>query len=174
MSNRQQELEDLLLDEWSSGNFKLLAQEIHQTPNDIAILFKLNKHIKHRIAWRSAYLLDLVHDINPTILNDYLEQLIDLTPRLTNMSIKRHYLRILSQHDLSELADGNLLDGCFEWLQVEETPIAVKAHCMQILYDLTKPYPELIPELQAVLENLLPYGSKGEVNRAKKILHLLK
>jgi len=173
MSKRQEELEELILSEWVSGGFKQAAKSIAQSPRDIAILFKLNQHPKHLIAWRSAYLLDLAHDVNQNILDNYLEEIMEMIPQLTNASIKRHYLRILSQHDLSELADGHLLDCCIKWLQNEETPIAVKGHCMQILHDLTIPYPELIPELKAVLENLIPYGSKGEVNRAKKILSLL-
>ncbi|MCG8579736.1 MAG: hypothetical protein MI866_07460, partial [Bacteroidales bacterium] len=151
-----------------------LALELYESPEDIKLLLELNMHDNPKIAWRSAYLLDLAHDINPSILDNYLELIMERTPKLSNQSIKRHYLRILSQHDMSDIADGQILDCCFEWLQTEETPIAVKAHCMQIIYDLTIPYPELIPELKAVLENLLPYGSKGEVNRAKKILKLIR
>ncbi|WP_430816005.1 hypothetical protein [Carboxylicivirga sp. RSCT41] len=174
MPDRKKQLIDYVNGEWSSDNFKELANELHHSPQDISILFELNEHSDPKIAWRSAYLLDLAHDIKQDILNDYLELIMERTPKLNNQSIKRHYLRILSQHDLAEIADGQLLDCCFEWLQTEETPIAVKAHCMQIIYDLSVPYPELIPELKAVLENLLPYGSKGEVNRAKKILNLIK
>ncbi len=174
MSTRQDELTDLIIQDWISGSFKDAAKLIAKSPEDIAILFKLNQHPKKKVAWRSAYLLDLAHDVDQTVLNDYLEELVQLTPHLTNTSIKRHYLRILSQHDLSELADGILVDYCIKWLQDEETPIAVKSHCMQILYKLTISYPELISELKMVLENLLPYGSKGEINRTQKILALLK
>jgi hypothetical protein len=173
MSTRKNQLIAYINGQWNSDNFKDLALELQQSPEDIKLLLELNEHADQKIAWRSAYLLDLTHDNNPQILDDYLELIMERTPKLVNQSIKRHYLRILSQHDLSEIADGQLLDCCFEWLQTEETPIAVKAHSMQIIYDLTIPYPELIPELIAVLENLLPYGSKGEVNRAKKILALI-
>ncbi|MCU4157926.1 hypothetical protein J1N10_18275 [Carboxylicivirga sp. A043] len=172
MLDRKEQIIEYVLGEWND-TFKTLASEICQNPNDVKLLLELNEHPDQKIAWRTAYLLDLAHDIKSNILEEYLELIMDRTPKLSNQSIKRHYLRILSQHDLSEIADGQLLDCCFEWLQTEDTPIAVKAHCMQIIYDLTIPYPELIPELKAVLENLLPYGSKGEVNRAKKILKLI-
>ncbi len=174
MNQRKEELIELIEGGWESRRFNEVAKELAQSPSDIQLLFELNTHKKPKIAWRSAYLLDLSHDVDPSILDDYLSTLIERTPQLTYESIKRHYLRILSQHDLSELADGNFLDCCLNWLQTEETAIAVKAHCMTIAYELCKPYPELIPELRAILENLLPYGSKGEVNRAKKILKLLK
>ena len=171
---RKNELIDLIDGEWVGESFKELAKTLYRSPTDIQLLFELNEHKNNRIAWRSAYLIDLAHDIDSSILDNYLEQIIERTPRLSNQSIKRHYLRILSQHNLSDIADGKLLDCCFEWLQTQETAIAVKAHCMTIIYELSKPYPELKTELMAVLENLLPYGSKGEVNRAKKILALLK
>ncbi|MCT4589834.1 MAG: hypothetical protein N4A71_18565 [Carboxylicivirga sp.] len=170
MSKRKEEIIAFISGEWPGPTFKDYSKEICQSKQDIELLLELHEHKDSKIAWRTAYLLDLAHDHNTSILDNHLELLLARTPALSNQSIRRHYLRILSQHDLSELADGNFLDCCFECLQTEETPIAVKAHCMQIIYDLTIPYPELIPELKAVLESLLPYGSKGEVNRAKKIL----
>ncbi len=173
MHNRTNDIISLINKEWEGKSFKNLALELYQSPQDIQILLNLNEHKDNKIAWRSAYLLDLAHDIDTHVLDGSLEVILQRTPHLTNQSIKRHYLRILSQHDLSELADGHLLDCCFAWLQTEETPIAVKAHCMQIIYNLTSTYPELVPEFRAVLENLLPYGSKGEVNRARKILAAL-
>ena len=170
MSTRTEEIKAMLMGEWYSVSFKDMAKEVANSQEDIKILFSLNKDTDHRIAWRSAYMLDLVNDVNIQALDEYLEFIMSEVPELTSQSIKRHYLRILSHHDLSEIAEGQLVDCCFEWLQTQETSIAVKAHCMQILFDLTKPYPELIPELSSVLENLLPFASKGEKNRAKKIL----
>lgn len=170
MSSRKEEIIAFVNGEWPGPTFKEYSREICQSKQDVELLLDLHEHEDDKIAWRTAYLLDLAHDIDKRILENHLELLLARTPKLTNQSIKRHYLRILSQHDISEIADGHFLDCCFEWLQTEETPIAVKAHCMQIIYDLSIPYPELIPELKAVLQNLLPYGSKGEVNRAKKIL----
>lgn len=170
MHHTKEQIISLIDSEWAGDSFKGLAKELYQYPNSIPMLMELNEHADAKIAWRSAYLLDLVHDIDPQALDEQLETIIQRTPHLTNQSIRRHYLRILTQHNLDELADGQLLDCCFSWLQTQETPIAVKAHCMQIIFNLTRAYPELKSELKAVLENLLPYGSKGEVNRAKKIL----
>ncbi|WP_439185119.1 hypothetical protein [Carboxylicivirga taeanensis] len=170
MQKRKNEIITLINSGWEGKLFKSIADELYHTSTDIQILLELNEHADAKVAWRSAYLLDLVHDIDSDVINKYLPLLVQRTPKLTNQSIKRHYLRILSQHNLENLADGHLLDCCFQWLQTEETPIAVKAHCMTIIFGLTHVYPELVPELKATLENLLPYGSKGEVNRAKKIL----
>lgn len=170
---RSKQLQELLVAEWLSGGFNQLAKELSTSPSDIEIMFNLNKHRDAKIAWRSAYIIDMIHDLDNDLLKKYIPIIISNLPSETNNSIKRHYARILTQHNLSDLADGNLIEACFEWLQKQDIPIAVKAHCMLILYNLCETYPELIHELIIVLENLLPYGSKGLVNRANKLLKKL-
>ncbi len=173
IEERKKQIEIILVDRWLSGGFKEFARQVSESESDIKILFELNDSADEKIAWRSAYIIDMVHDYKKEAILPYLTRIAEKAPHVKNHSIKRHYCRILAQHDLSELASGSLLDSCFEWLQMQEIPIAVKAHCMMILYNLCEEYPELIPELKAVLENLIPYGSKGEVNRAKSILKQL-
>ncbi|MBS2097538.1 hypothetical protein [Carboxylicivirga linearis] len=170
MNLTQSEVEALISEQWLSGKMKSLANDWSQSADIISVLWKMNRLNEHKMAWRSAYLIDLIHDVNPSIIEPYLKEMIALVAKESNQSIKRHYLRILSQHDLNELADGQFIDLCFKWLGNENTPIAVKAHCMTIIHNITHYYPDLISEFILVLEGLLPYGSKGEVNRAKKIL----
>ena len=104
MLDRKEQIIEYVLGEWND-TFKTLASEICQNPNDVKLLLELNEHPDQKIAWRTAYLLDLAHDIKSNILEEYLELIMDRTPKLSNQSIKRHYLRILSQHDLSEIAE---------------------------------------------------------------------
>jgi len=170
MELSQLELEQYIAERWLSGKMKSLADDWCSSENIVSTLFQMNKSEDPKLAWRSAYVIDLIHDVNPTIVEPYLENIANEVVKLNNQSIKRHYLRILTQHDISDLASGLLVDACFKWLTEEETPIAVKAHCMSILHNLCQTFPEMKPELKMVLENLLPYGSKGEVNRAKRIL----
>lgn len=169
-TKRSLQLQDILVDRWLSGGFNELASDICHSPTDIRIMFELNSHPDPKIAWRSTYIIDMLHDLDNDLLADYIPIIIKKLPNETNHSIKRHYARILTQYDLSKLADGHLIDACFNWLQSEEIPIAVKAHCMLILFKLCKAYPDLKQELILVLEDLIPYGSKGVVNRARKLL----
>ncbi|MCU4165210.1 hypothetical protein [Carboxylicivirga caseinilyticus] len=166
----QTEIEESIIAQWETCKMKLLAQDWCESVEIVDILWQMNRLDDKKIAWRSAYLLDLIHDVNPSIIKPYLKDISSLVITEKNQSIKRHYLRILSQYDLSKIADGHLVDVCFKWLAIEDTPIAVKAHCMTILYNLCDTYPDLIPELKLALEGILPYGSKGEINRAKNIL----
>ena len=161
----------LIIDEgWHSGQFKNLALEWCESKDTVLILWELSQQVEHKTAWRAAYLLDLIHDQNPMMIEPYLIRMINRVQHINNSSVIRHYLRILSQHQLSEIADGHLVDKCFQWLGTESTPIAVKAHCMTILHQLCIAYPDLAYELKTALVNLLPYASKGEANKAKKIL----
>ncbi|MCG8580214.1 MAG: hypothetical protein MI866_09870, partial [Bacteroidales bacterium] len=84
MPNRKDQLIDYINGEWSGENFKDLALELYESPEDIKLLLQLNMHDNPKIAWRSAYLLDLAHDINPSILDNYLELIMERTPKLSN------------------------------------------------------------------------------------------
>lgn len=170
MNKGYSEILYLIEEAWQSGRFKELAVQWSENQNIVTDIWTLNEHNNQKVAWRSAYLLDLIHDCNPSILESYLTKLGQRVQLVDNNSVKRHYLRILSQHDISEKVDGHFVDACFKWLSTESTPIAVKANCMVILFKLCTPYPELASELKDTLINLLPYASKGEANKAKKIL----
>jgi hypothetical protein len=159
-----------LEDNWIGGTFNQYAKELSTNTDAISQIFHLTLHEEHKIAWRAAYLFDQIHDLEPTMIVQYVPDILERFPNLKNESVKRHYARILAQHDLSKMANGDFLDCCFNWLLLEQTPIAVKAHLMQILFNLTTTYPELIPELKATLEDVIPMGSTGVKNRARKLL----
>lgn len=164
------ELEELLTNNYLSGQYAQLAKEICHSVATLDIVLQLNEHTNSRIAWRSAYLFDLAHDANPALFINYLPRLIAALPTLKNHSIKRHYTRILSTYNLCDIATGETIDCCLNWLMTEEIPIAVKANCMQILYNLCTEFPELAHELKIVLNEILPTASKGVGGKAKKIL----
>ena len=175
MNARYKELETYFLsDRDSSKDYKSFAKDLAKSPEDISIIYQLNRHQNHTIAWRSAYMLDQIHDFAPEKVSKYFPEMIALIQKEKNQSILRHYTRILSNYDLSEQErSGDLVDRCLDLLVRESTAIAVKAHCMQIVFNMTKNYPELGVELAMILRELIPNGSSGIVSRAKKILKTL-
>lgn len=164
-------ISELLSGDWYSINFENKAQEIISTPaKTIPLLVDLTRDSDTKIAWRAAYLLDKIHDSEPKIVQPYLKNIIQIAENTGNPSIRRHYLRILTHYDLSNKVSGVFIDLCFRWLHEEKVKTAVKAHAMQLLYNLTKKYPELIPELKASLKKLPANSSAGVQNRANKLL----
>ena len=52
-------------------------------------------------------------------------------------------------------------------------PIAVKAFSMTVIFNLSKKYPDIVPELKASIEYLMPNASAGIKSRSNKILRAI-
>jgi hypothetical protein len=150
-----------------------LRDRVLAKPSLIPVLYEFMFSSDKQIQWRSAWVLDHVHDEQAELVNPLLPKMVRDFPKFTNDGVKRHIAKILSLSNLGKLANGDLINTSFEWLMKEQTPIAVKVHCMQILYNICDTYPDLKPELRLVIEELLPNQSAGFKSRAKKLLQYL-
>ncbi|HZG70744.1 MAG TPA: hypothetical protein VEY51_04330 [Chondromyces sp.] len=61
----------------------------------------------------------------------------------------------------------------FEWLINPETPVAVQANCLDILYNLSSHYDWIRDELVLQTEFLLKKASAAMQSRGKKVLRKL-
>lgn len=167
------ELKEILTGGWHAISFTERAQSISKSPKTINEIFKFTTCSDHKLAWRSAYLIDKIHDNNPQLISPFIDKIIKEVETTQNHGARRHFLRILSQYDLHKKVSGNFINVCFQWIQSEKIKVAVKAHAMRILYQLTEYYPELKQELKEVLINLPKNSSSGVKNRAQKLLQKL-
>ena len=87
-----------------------------------------------------------------------------------NNSIRRLFTKILGANLTKECEDGEIIDKCLNWIIQPKIPVAVKANAMQLLFEICKVYPELIPEFRMVVEEGLPAGSKGYKSKARNLL----
>lgn len=166
----RKELEELLLGNWHTAKFVEKTQTISTNPQLIRELLELTNSSDSKVAWRSAYLLDKIHDDNPENITPLLDAIIQKVTHTQNFSIKRHFLRILTQHDLHKKVSGSFINACFKWIHAQNVKVAVKVHAMQLLYNLSLYYPELKQELQATLQELPTSISPGIKNRAQNLL----
>ncbi|MGL5889542.1 MAG: hypothetical protein ACRC3B_06640, partial [Bacteroidia bacterium] len=88
-------------------------------------------------------------------------------------AIDRNIVRTFQFIDVPEKYQGKLADKCFAFLQKADTPIAVRAFAMTVLFNLVKQHPDLSHELELMLHEWMPNASAGEANRAQKILKQL-
>lgn len=126
-----------------------------------------------RLTQKASWVVNHVAENNLQLLNPYLKKLIlNLENEITD-AVKRNTIRLLQFIEIPEELQGTLINICFDFLQKRDSPVAVKAFSMTVLYNHCKAQPELANELKLVLEELLPYGSAGIKSRAKKILKKL-
>lgn len=154
-------------------DFTDFINEIVHTKSVIRLL-NLMQHSTHKVAWRTAYLLDKVNDTEPEYIKPYLPRIIEIAQETQDQSVRRHCLRILTQHDFSQCISGGFIDFCFDLLHSDKVKVAVKVHAMQILFNLSCKYPDLRIELQSTLANLPPDISAGTKSRVKKLLEKLR
>ena len=124
-----------------------------------------------RITQRSAWPLGFIAQKNPALLTNYYPILISELHKTNNHdAITRNILRSFQFTDVPKKYQGKILTRCFEFLHDNNQPIAIHAFSMTVIFNLSKTYPDIIPELKASIEELLPNGSAGIKSRGNKIL----
>ena len=150
---------------------KEIVDEICRSPKKMDALMQCFIDGPVQITQRAAWPMSFVAQKHPELLINYYDLLIELLnqPNKHN-AINRNILRAFQFTEIPEEYQGRILDVSFKLLNSSNEPIAVKAFSMSIIYNLSKKYPDIIPELRASIEALLPNGSAGIKNRGKKIL----
>ncbi|MCW3804828.1 hypothetical protein [Plebeiibacterium marinum] len=147
-----------------------LAKSFTQNPDSIESLYHLIYDVKPKLQWRAAWIFEHIFHEDPTLIKPYLKDIINQLPSIKSDGVKRHFTKILSFSDIEGLITGETINTCTDWIISEKIAVAVKAHCMQILYNATQTYPELKTELKLILEEQIINNTAGFKSRAKKIL----
>lgn len=129
-----------------------------------------------KLAFRASWTLSKACDMFPEMIYPYMQRLLEGLNSIEDESTRRSFLRIISISEISKLSikdHGILADHCFKALSSQFSSIAVKAYSMEILYKLTRIYPELAHELSALIIMLQGEGSAGIIARGKIILKKL-
>jgi hypothetical protein len=124
----------------------------------------------HPQNWHAAWIIDHLWQASPDTVNPHIPKFIDGIYHTKSNGVKRHLLKIISQGPLNFISDGRIIDLCYDLLLSDLTPIAVRAHAMELLKRLVIEYPELGNEVIPILEEIVLNGSKGEKNKAQKVI----
>jgi hypothetical protein len=129
---------------------------------------------EYRVTQRAAYAFGIVSDRYPHLVASYWGILIEnLKKPVLHVAVKRNTVRLLQEAYIPEELLGTITDICFGYLASADEPIAIKAFSMRVLLNTARRYPEIKNELVLLIEDQLPNGSPGIVNRGKKILKQL-
>ncbi len=162
-----------LLAELSKQNTDYIASVIDKDEKLFRQLVELALTNEKYVSGRAAWVIEVLWLKYPTIIDPYLNEIIDFLPKSKYDNQKRHFAKILSEKKLSELDEnrlGILIDRCFSWLEDPAYPTAVKMFSMQILFNYVKIEPVLASELIAIIENQFEDSTPGFKNRGEKVL----
>lgn len=128
----------------------------------------------YRITQRAAWPLSYCVKVHPELIKPHLKRIImNLKKPGLPEAVKRNTVRFLQFIQIPKPLQGHVLEICFSYLQDTREPIAIRVFSMTVLANLAEEHPDLKPELIALIQRQMPYGSAGFVSRGKKILKKL-
>ncbi len=155
----------------SKTNTTTIVDEVCASPIKMEELMTCFTEGPVQITQRAAWPISFIAQKHPELLNKYYKLFIELLNQPNKHdSINRNILRAFQFVTIPEKHEGNILDISFNLLNSPNEPIAVKAFSMTVIFNLSKKYPDIIPELKASIETLMPNASAGIKSRGKKIL----
>jgi hypothetical protein len=135
-------------------------------------------HVNSDVAYRASWILEqlILHEHEQIIpgLPDFLNRF----PAQINPGCRRHLAKImvlLMEHEmLKDLDKESIVEAAFDWLMNPDTPVSVKAHCLDLLFLLSKEIAWIAAELKIQTEFLMDEGSPAILSRGRKVLRLLR
>jgi hypothetical protein len=124
-----------------------------------------------RLAQRAAWSVNWAAQKKPLAVQPYIGSLVNQLKRTdVHHAVIRNSLRVLDDLKLPEQFHGEVLDSCFGFVQNRDTPVAIKAFSLKILFSLSQVYPEIKNELKVIIQEKMDYESAAFRSRGRKIL----
>jgi len=157
----------------SRKDYMMIADYVGNNDERFQLLMDLfwqdDKTITQRVSNPIAFCIERY----PSLLDNHYPKVIHGLKEGGYDIIRRNCIRFLQFASIPDDFMGEVADLCFSLLSDVKEPIAIKVFSMTVLFNISKVYPELRPELIFLIKEQLPYGSAGFKSRANKILKQL-
>ena len=131
---------------------------------------------EYPLSMRAARIAGMCGEKYPELFKPHLPEMIRKIPVLQTEGVKRSFMKVFSELPL--MMDGEyqgvILDISIELVESAKEAIAVRSYAIDILLKLLKQFPDLKPELVALLENMQVNESSALIHKRKKILARLR
>lgn len=164
-------LREQILKEHSKANCTKIVNWVGNNQQRFDELFKLFLNDEYRIVQRSAWPVSYCVEANPALIKKHWAALIKtLNKPNLHHAIKRNSVRFIQQIEIPEKYQGAVMDICFNYVASPTEAVATKAFSLTVLKNLSKLYPEIIPEIKLIIEAQMPHQTAAFKSRAKLFL----
>ena len=164
-------LRDEILREHSKIQCDKIVRWIGKSQEKFDQLFRLFLSEEYRVVQRAAWPVSFAVIAHPAFINKHWEELVkNLNQQNVHGAVKRNSVRLLQGLNIPEKFQGEIMNICFRYVESPTEAIAVKAFSLTVLGNLSKLYPEIIPELRLLIESQVENATPAFKIRAKKIL----
>jgi hypothetical protein len=167
----QLNLRETILKEHSRKQCDIIVDYIGSDQKKCKQLMDLFFNGEYRVAQRAAWPMSYCVRNHPQLITPYFSPLINnLRKKGLHNAITRNTLRLLQEVEVPKRLQGKLMTLCFEYIQSPPTPVAIKAFALTILHQLSRRYPEILPELRFIIEERKDRETAAFKQRAKRII----
>lgn len=154
-----------LMAEMSRRNIDIVTQLFLDNPEHIPVLIELVLSHNDKSSARASWVLEKLSEKLHEPASGYINTIISELSNITISGTRRTIAKVLMLHTIPEKYEGEMLDFCITMLESPKEPVAVKANCMTIIFNLLPKYPELKSEIFTIIEDQIPYNSVGFKSR---------
>jgi hypothetical protein len=164
-------LQQMILDEHSKAQKDMIVLWVGNNQQRFDELVKLFLKGEKLITQRAGWPLSDIAIMHSEIVQKHLKQLVKniVKPNLHN-AIKRNTMRLLQHIEIPESLQGDVMNCCFNFIEDPKEAVAVKASSLAVLENLSKLYPEILPEIKLIIEARWEHETAAFKSRARKIL----
>ncbi|MFT3681072.1 MAG: hypothetical protein QM791_12410 [Ferruginibacter sp.] len=164
-------LRDEILKEHSKAQCDLIVQWVGDSQQRFNELFRLFLNEEYRVTQRAAWPVSYCVAAQPGFIKSNFSKFIkNLQQPGLHDAIKRNSVRLLQYVDIPEKYQGDVMNICFDYVASPTEAVAIKAFALTVLGNLSKQYPEIVPEIKLLIEDQLPNQTAAFKSRAKKVL----
>jgi hypothetical protein len=154
MKNSTLNLKEELLPDIREFKAPALAQKIinlSQINELVAFAFEKDHLLSSRAMWVLGHCSDLDYDC---IIPYHIKLINNLKHDNLHNGVIRNTLRLFQKHPVPKKMESFMLDKCFAYIKNPTEAIAVRAFAITVVFNISKPYPELLNELSLVLNHM--------------------
>lgn len=164
-------LREQLLKEHSRANCDTIVNWVSNQQQRFDELFTIFLSGEYRLVQHAAWPISYAVINHPELIQKHFTKLINnLSKTGIHDAVKRNSLRLLQELDIPKRYHGKLMDACFRFIATPGEAVAIKAFALTVLENLTKHYPEIIPEIKLLIEENYERETAAFQSRAKKFL----
>lgn len=164
-------LREEILKEHSKTHALTIANYACESEESFKELMQCFLDNESRLAQRAAWSVSCAAKEKPEMIYPHIKDLVAvLQKKNVHDAVIRNSVRVLQEIEIPESYHGEVMNACFEFLEKPSTPVAIKAFSLTTLFNLSKHYPEIKPELKLIINDRLDYETAAFKSRAKKIL----
>ena len=151
-----------------------LADQIIELSH-ISELIQLCLDKNHLLSSRATWVLAHCSDKNHNSIKPFYSQLIlNLKTKKLHDGVIRNTLRLFQENEVPIEHQSFMLDQCYQYIKNPFEAIAIRSFAITVVFKISKPYPELLNELELLLQHLsVNDTSPGMISKIKNTLKLI-